>query len=146
VREDVHQITADARHRALVAATCLGEVPQCGTKTEAKRRRTTCCRKPRSRSTCNCWRILSRTWQPAPMSFIGVVGMELFQFAGEMGSACVSRAAVGVPPNARCVRCSQRDVANGDRNGRASQSFQRDDPAGNGAGNGRANMAGSRAD
>jgi len=36
-----------------------------------------------------------------------------------MGSACVSRAAVGVPPNARCGRCSQRDVANGDRDGRA---------------------------
>src|ERR1035437_895759 len=45
--------------------------------------------------------------------------MEFFQFAGEMGSARVSRAAVGVPPNARCGRCSQRDVANGDRDGRA---------------------------
>jgi hypothetical protein len=47
--------------------------------------------------------------------------MQLFQFAGEMGSARVSRAAVGVPPNARCGSGSQRDVANGDRDGRAPQ-------------------------
>ena len=50
---------------------------------------------------------------------IGVIGMEFFQLAGEMGSACVSRAAVGVPPNARCGSGSQRDIANGDRDGRA---------------------------
>jgi len=41
--------------------------------------------------------------------------MEFFQFVGEMGSVCVSRAAVGVPPNAGWKKCSQRDVANGDR-------------------------------
>jgi len=37
-----------------------------------------------------------------------------------MGSACVSHAAVGVPPNA-FGKCSQRDVVNGDRDGRAPQ-------------------------
>jgi hypothetical protein len=34
------------------------------------------------------------------MSFIGVIGMEFFQFAGEVGSARGARAAAGVPPNA----------------------------------------------
>ena len=35
-----------------------------------------------------------------PRVIYGVIRMEFFQFAGEMGSACVSHAAVGVPPNA----------------------------------------------
>ena len=41
-----------------------------------------------------------------------------YQLAGEMGSACVSHAASGVTPDA-FGKCSQRDVANGDRDGRA---------------------------
>jgi hypothetical protein len=53
---------------------------------------------------------------------IGVIGMEFFQFAGEMGSACVPLAASGVTPDA-FGKCSQRDVANGDRDGRAPHSY-----------------------
>ncbi len=52
---------------------------------------------------------------------MAIVGMRLLQFAGEMGSACVPRATVGVPPNAVAEGCWQRDVANGDRDGRAPQ-------------------------
>ena len=48
------------------------------------------------------------------------VGVKFFQFVDEMGSACVSRAAYGVTPDA-FGKCSQRDVANGDRDGRAPQ-------------------------
>jgi hypothetical protein len=46
--------------------------------------------------------------------------MAFSQFVGEMGSACVSHAASGVTPDA-FGKCSQRDVANGDRDGRAPQ-------------------------
>jgi len=78
---------------------------QMGTVSHGRRQqpRSTWSSRPASRNTCNCWRIpapcflftgLSRTCRPAPCNSViyGVVGMEFFQFAGEMGRARVSRA------------------------------------------------------